>query len=33
MKVQCVHGAEFKTRTEAAQAIVEYLGYYKTERL
>ena len=33
VKVECVHGAEFKTRAEAAQAIVEYLGYYNTERL
>jgi putative transposase len=33
VKVECVHGAEFKTRAEAAQAIIEYLGYYNTERL
>lgn len=33
VKVECVHGAEFKTRTEAAQALVEYFGYYNTERL
>ena len=33
VKVECVHGAEFRTRAEAAQAIVEYLGYYNTERL
>lgn len=33
VKVECVHGAEFKTRAEAAQAIVAYLGYYNTERL
>lgn len=33
VKVECVHGAGFKTRAEAAQALVEYFGYYKTERL
>ena len=33
LKVECVHGAEFKTRAEAAQAIIEYLGYYNTERI
>jgi transposase InsO family protein len=33
VKVECVHGAQFKTRAEAAQAIVEYLGYYNTARL
>lgn len=33
VKVECVHGAEFKTRAEAAQAILEYFGYYNTERL
>jgi len=33
VKVECVHGAEFKTRAQAAQAIVEYLGYYNTARL
>jgi transposase InsO family protein len=27
VKVECVHGEQFKTRAEAAQAIVEYLGY------
>ncbi|PZR70601.1 MAG: IS3 family transposase [Stutzerimonas stutzeri] len=33
VKVECVHGAQFKTRAEAAQALVEYFGYYNTERL
>jgi transposase InsO family protein len=33
VKVECVHGTEFKTRAEAAHAIVEYLGYYNTERI
>lgn len=33
VKVECVHGAEFSTRAEAAQALVEYFGYYNTERL
>lgn len=33
VKVECVHGVHFKTRAEAAQAIVEYLGYYNTERM
>ena len=33
VKVECAHGARFKTRAEAAQALVEYLGYYNTERL
>ncbi len=30
VKVECVHGENFKTRAEAARAIVEYLGYYLT---
>jgi putative transposase len=33
VKVECVHGEQFKTRAEAAQAIVEYLGYYNTDRM
>jgi putative transposase len=33
VKVECVHEADFKTRAEAAQTIVEYLGYYNTERM
>jgi transposase InsO family protein len=33
VKVECVHGVHFETRAEAAQALVEYFGYYNTERL
>jgi len=33
VKVECVHGSAFKTRAEAAQALVEYFGYYNTERI
>lgn len=33
VKVECVHGAQFNTRAAAAHAIVEYLGYYNTERI
>jgi transposase InsO family protein len=33
VKVECVHGVHFGTRAEAAQALVEYFGYYNTERL
>jgi len=33
LKVECVHAARFRTRAEAAQAIVEYIGYYNTERI
>ena len=33
VKVECVHDSAFQTRAEAAQAILEYLGYYNTERL
>jgi len=33
VKVECVHGVHFKTRAEAAQALVEYFGYYNTERM
>lgn len=32
VKVECVHGEHFRTRAEAQQAIVEYMGYYNTER-
>ena len=32
LKVECVHGEHFKTRAEAQQAIVEYIGYYNTDR-
>ena len=33
VKVECVHEVDFKTCAEAAQAILEYLGYYNTERM
>jgi len=33
IKVECVHGEQFRTRAEAAHALVEYFGYYNTERL
>ncbi len=33
VKVECVHGMHFKTRAEAAEALVEYFGYYNTERM
>jgi putative transposase len=32
LKVECVHGEHFRTREEARQAIVEFIGYYNTER-
>ncbi len=32
LKVECVNGEHFKTRAEAHQAIIEYIGYYNTER-
>lgn len=32
VKVERVHGAHFRTRAEAQQALVEYIGYYNTER-
>jgi putative transposase len=32
LKVECVHGEHFKTRDQAQQAIVEYIGYYNTQR-
>ncbi|HWL74755.1 MAG TPA: IS3 family transposase, partial [Burkholderiaceae bacterium] len=32
LKVECVHGENFKTRDEARQAILDYIGYYNTER-
>jgi len=32
LKVECVHGESFKTRDEATQAILDYIGYYNTER-
>ena len=33
VKVECVHGAQFKTRAQAARTLIEYFGYYNTERL
>lgn len=32
LKVECVNDAQFETREEARSAIVEYIGYYNTER-
>ncbi|HWL73600.1 MAG TPA: IS3 family transposase, partial [Burkholderiaceae bacterium] len=32
LKVECVNDVYFNTRDEARQAIVEYIGYYNTER-
>jgi putative transposase len=32
LKVECVHGEHFQTREQASRAIVEYIGYYNTER-
>lgn len=32
LKVECVRDAHFDTREQARQAIVEYIGYYNTER-
>ena len=32
VKVECVHGEHFRTRAEAERALVEYIGYYNTER-
>ncbi|MEO5861958.1 MAG: IS3 family transposase [Burkholderiales bacterium] len=32
VKVECVNDEHFKTRAEAERAIVEYIGYYNTER-
>ena len=32
LKVESVHGENFKTRAEAKQAIIDYIGYYNTER-
>jgi hypothetical protein len=31
-KVECVHGEHFRTCAEAQQVLVEYIGYYNTER-
>lgn len=32
LKVECVHEQHFTTRDEARRAIVEYIGYYNTQR-
>jgi transposase InsO family protein len=32
LKVECVQGEHFQTREQAARAIVEFIGYYNTER-
>lgn len=32
VKVECVKEAHFQTRAQARQAIVQYIGYYNTER-
>ena len=32
LKVECVNGEHFKTRAQAHQAIIEYIGYYNTQR-
>ena len=32
VKVECVNDEHFNTRAEAERAIVEYIGYYNTER-
>lgn len=32
VKVECVHGEHFETRAQAMAVIVEYIGYYNTER-
>ena len=32
LKVECIHDVHFQTREQAARAIVEYIGYYNTER-
>ena len=32
VKVECVNDEHFKTRAEAERAMVEYIGYYNTER-
>jgi len=32
LKVECVHDVHFTTREQARRAIVEYIGYYNTER-
>ncbi|MEF8727163.1 MAG: integrase core domain-containing protein [Accumulibacter sp.] len=31
VKIECVLGEHFRTRAEAQQALVEYIGYYNTQ--
>jgi putative transposase len=33
VKVECVHGTKFTTRSQAKASLIEYLGYYNTERI
>ena len=33
LNVECVHAQHFATREQARRAIVEYIGYYTTDRL
>ena len=33
IKVECVYQTHFATRDEARRALVEYIGYYNTERM
>lgn len=33
VKVECAHGANFETRRQAEGELIEYFGYYNTERL
>jgi putative transposase len=32
VKLECVYPSRFKTRVEAAQTLIEYFGYYNTQR-
>lgn len=32
LKVECVHGEQFQTRAQAQDAIIDYIGYYNTQR-
>ncbi|MEO5863280.1 MAG: integrase core domain-containing protein [Burkholderiales bacterium] len=32
LKVECANDQHFKTRTKAERVMVEYIGYYNTER-
>ena len=33
VKVECVHRENFATRAQAALELVEYFGYYNTDRM